>query len=245
MTVMDSPDNQASIARRIRGKPSLRALYREFYRRYADCRGRAAAGGVHLEIGSGAGFIKEVSQNVFTSDILAYDGVDLVLDARELPFGDGALSSVFMLNTLHHVPDAGRFFGQLSRCLKPGGRALIIDQYAGRFSAWIYRRLHHEPYDEAAKNWKFASTGPLSGANGALCWMIFFRDRERFGERYPRLKIVRSDPHTPFRYWLTGGLKRWNLLPECLFGAWTGVDRAAGGRFPEICSFVDIELVRV
>ncbi|MCI5207544.1 MAG: class I SAM-dependent methyltransferase [Candidatus Electrothrix sp. ATG2] len=173
------------IRARIQGKKALSKLYNEFYSRYSDCIKKCPEKGLVLEIGSGAGLIKDAIPNVVTTDILAYETVDLVMDAAEFPFCDNSLRSIFLLNTLHHLPDSKAFFSEVVRCLMPGGRVLIIDQYHGWFSKIIYTYLHHESYEPGAVNWNFKTSGPLSGANGALCWIIFYRDRHLFEKNCP------------------------------------------------------------
>ena len=119
---------------------------------------------------------------------------------------------------------------------------MIVDQHLGPLSTPIYRYLHHEPFHPEAKNWVFPSVGPLSDANGALAWIIFERDRARFDRLFPRLKVVRYEPHTPLRYWLSGGLKWWSLLPGVLFSCATRLDEDLMRMWPRLASFVDIEI---
>ena len=95
-----------------------------------------------------------------------------------------------------------------------------------------------------AAGWTFEPSGPLSSANGALCWMVFRRDRADFETRFRRLSLERYQPHTPLRYWLSGGLKRWTLLPRVLYPAATALDCALAAAWPDTGSFVDVELVR-
>ncbi len=125
-----------------------------------------------------------------------------------------------------------------------GGRVLIVDQHPGVIGAPILRYLHHEPYMPEAAGWTFQPSGPLSSANGALCWMVFRRDRADFERRFRRLSLERYEPHTPLRYWLSGGLKRWTLLPRALYPAATALDSALAAAWPDTGSFVDVELVR-
>lgn len=244
MKALDSTEHQETITKRIQGKKSLCALYVEYYQKFVDCQSKAPVEGINLEIGSGAGFLKDILPDVVTTDLLPYHSVDVVLDAKTLPFRDRTIKSVFMLNTFHHISNAERLFHELSRCMVPGGRILIIDQYLGWLSTAIFKYLHHEPLDSKSKDWGFKSTGPLSGANGALCWIIFLRDRKRFLHHFPGFHIIRCTPHTPFRYWLTGGLKRWNLFPAFMFSNISAVESIFARRFPGLCSFVDVELVR-
>ena len=244
MNELDRSDRAQNIRSLIQDKVSLYRLYQEFYSRYVDCLKKCPNDGVVLEIGSGAGFLKDVVPSVVTTDILPYETVDLAMDATSLPFADNSIKSIFMLNVLHHIPDTKAFFAELARCLKPKGRVIIIDQYRGWFSDFIFKYMHHEPYDPDAKSWEFKTSGPLSGANGALCWIIFYRDRVLFEQLYPSLKLINLTPNTPFRYWLSGGLKRWSLLSGPLFDISTRFDHWLSEKFPEMSSFVEVEIVK-
>lgn len=232
---------RATIAR----KQGLRRLYEDIYRRYAACVARCAGvEGQVLELGSGAGFAKSFVPELVTSDVIPYDGVDHVVDACRMPFADASLRAIVMFNVFHHIRDVEQFFREAVRCLRPGGRMLIVDQYRGVLSELILRNFHHEAYDPDSRDWAFAASGPLTSANGALAWIVFWRDRARFEWLFPELRVERITPHTPLRYWLTGGLKRWTLLPGALFGLATHVDNGLAKTIPQLASFVDIELVR-
>jgi hypothetical protein len=104
--------------------------------------------------------------------------------------------------------------------------------------------LHHEPFDEFSEKWNFPSSGPLSGANGALPWIIFFRDRKKFFSLYPFLRIRRLETHTPLRYWLSGGLKSWSLMPGFLFGLFSFIDSFLIRVAPGFGSFLFVEIER-
>jgi ubiquinone/menaquinone biosynthesis C-methylase UbiE len=51
-------------------------------------------------------------------------------NAQQIPFADASLDLVLSSYALHHVPEAGRVIGEMSRVLKRGGRAGIIDIFA-------------------------------------------------------------------------------------------------------------------
>jgi SAM-dependent methyltransferase len=229
----------------IKNKPPLRNYYLETYQRFAKCLERCPKRGLVLELGSGAGFIKDVIPDAVTSDALPYEGIDQTIDATAMPFADGTVRGIFMLNVFHHIPDVGSFLQEASRVLAPGGRVLIVDQYPGYLSSLVFKYLHFETFDEKALNWKFESTGPLSGANGALAWIVFHRDRKNFETLFPRLKIETFAPHSPLRYWLMGGMKNWSLLPARSYNLATRVDRMLVRLSAQLSSFVDIELVKV
>jgi SAM-dependent methyltransferase len=241
---LDDPERIHEIRSNIERKPALRALYTELYDKYEACLKNAPAEGLVLELGSGGGFIKQRLPFVITSDILPYTGVDQVIDAMKLPFPEASLRAVFLNNVLHHISDAEAFFKEATRCLVPGGRIFICEPYLSHLSRPIYKFLHHEPCDPSTRDWRFESKGPLSDANNALAWIIFKRDRDRFVKLFPELKVSRFEPHTPLRYWLSGGMKAWTLLPGWGFQCATAFDQLLIKISPEFASFVDIELER-
>lgn len=243
MSELDDPARYHEIRRRVRGKAALEALYREVYAEFAACVTRCPPGGGVLEIGSGAGFAREALPALITSDILPYPGLDVVLDARRLPFGAATLRAILLFNVFHHIPDSGAFLEECQRVLRPGGRLLVVDPHPGVVCGPILKFLHHEPYDPSS-GWTFESSGPLSGANTAQCWIVFRRDRALFERRFRGLSIVRYEPVSPLRYWLTGGLKWWNLLPRPLFHAATAIDRRLVAAWPDTGSFANVEVVR-
>ena len=244
MKSIDDPSRSCELQTLIGRKRSLRAWYEEVYRRYADCLRRSPDKGRALEIGSGAGFVKQILPEIVTTDVLPYSTVELVLDAARIPLADCSLRMIGMLNVFHHLPDVVAFLSEAERTLVPGGRLLIVDQYPGWLGHLVYRYLHHEHYDPGAVEWQFESSGPLSGANGALAWMVFIRDRLRFERTFPQLRLEQIRTHTPLRYWLAGGLKSWSLLPGWSFPAATRFDHLLTRAFPNSASFMDIELVK-
>lgn len=243
-TKLEEHASLSRATRRIHDKPGLRAFYEEVYGKFAECVARCPERGMILELGSGGGFLRDVLPEVVTSDLLPYPGIENIVDATNMQFADGSLRAILMLNVFHHIPDCAAFLREASRCLAPGGRVFIVDQYPGWLSTPIYRYVHHEGFAPDAPEWQFASSGPLSDANGALAWIVFERDAERFRREFPTLDLVRFAPHSPLRYWLSGGLKWWSLIPS--FGVRTAarVDHALARVSPKLCSFVDVELVR-
>jgi len=241
---LDDPARADLLKRRIQGKQFLRRFYAEVYARYAGSLARCPAEGVALELGSGMGFVKERLPAIFKTDVLLYPGLDGVVDATHLPFEDGSLRFIAMLDVFHHIPDVGAFLAEAERCLRPGGRIFMVDQYPGWLSEPLYRYVHNEPYRPEALEWRFDTTGPLSGANGALAWIVFRRDLRLFQKRYPRLRLEAYRPHSPIRYWISGGLKGWTLVPGSAFPLATGLDRMIARIWPRMSSFVDIEVVK-
>lgn len=242
--LLDSSERESELRDRIQNKAGIRQFYLDIYEKYRLLIARSPQNGKVLELGSGGGFTRNVLPEIITSDVIPYSGIDRVIDATQLPFQTSELSAIVMTNVLHHLSQSELFFKEASRCLQPQGRILIIDQYPGWISKWIYQYFHHEDYDDQTQNWDFNSTGPLSGANGALAFLIFERDREKFKRLFPELEIARFEPHTALAYWVFGGLKRWTLLPGFFYGWIKKLDRFLCWISPRWSSFVDIELVK-
>jgi SAM-dependent methyltransferase len=233
----------SEIRKTLQRKPALSQFYKDVYQRYAQCLTRCPNEGRALEIGSGAGFAKEHIPELITSDVVSYQGVDCVVDAMRLPFADGSLRLICMTNVFHHICDVSAFLAEAGRCLVPGGRLLIVDQHRGIISRPVLKYAHSESYDDKAEQWAFQTTGPLSGANGALAWIVFVRDVARFSMAFPRLKLVRYEPHSPLWYWLSGGLKKWSALPRFIWKPVRVFEGLLLSFNKNLGSFVDIELV--
>jgi SAM-dependent methyltransferase len=242
---IDDPARGGELKRTILGKPALKRFYMEIYGKYADCLTRCPAGGLAVELGSGGGFAKTVISELITTDVIPYEDVERVVDATRMPFDNASVRMIAMLNVFHHIPDVAAFLREAVRCVMPGGRLLIIDQNPGWISKPILRHLHHEPFRPDAAKWNFETTGPLSGANGALAWIVFVRDQRRFETEFPDLRLLRYEPFAPLRYWLCGGLKRWSLLPDSAWQAATALDRTLLRISENFGSFVEIEAVRL
>ena len=209
----DNPERVQYIRSILQKKYAIQRWYRKIYGCYLDTYKKIGANGIAIEIGSGASFAKEVLPNLITSDIIKYDGVDLITDAGKMPFSDSSLKLVVLCHVFHHIADPREFLSEIERCLIPGARTLIIDQHCGFFSSIILRYFHNEDWNPQALSWSFQSSGPLSGANGALSWVVFQRDLEIFHRQFPELRLVRYETTDPLYYWLAGGLQRWSLLP--------------------------------
>jgi len=196
-------------------------IYDEWYRMISACIPEGP--GRVFELGSGAGFLAQYIPGLIASEVFVCPDIQLVLDARRLPFSPGSLKAIAMVDVLHHIPDNRAFLAEGQRCLRSGGSIVMIEPWVSTWSRPIYR-LHHEPFDPEAKDWAFRDTGPLSGANGALPWIIFQRDRHAFESEFRELKIQTVRPFMPFRYLVSGGVSNRQLMPEATFHLWRKVE---------------------
>lgn len=210
----------------IQSKPLLKLIYEEWYRLICDH--LPAINGRVLELGSGGGFLRERIPGLITSEIFRCRNAQLVLDGQLLPFRSQTLRSIVMTNVLHHIPQPSKFLEEASRCLVDGGSMLMIEPWVSSWSRMIYSHLHHEPFDPEQQGWVHSFNGPLSGANGALPWILFERDRRRFEQEFPWLRIDQIRPFMPFSYLFSGGVSMKQILPSFLDPACLSVERRLG-----------------
>jgi SAM-dependent methyltransferase len=244
MDALDSPGRIAEIRAIIEAKPALKRFYSEVYAKYVESLAKCPREGLAVELGSGGGFAQRIIPELLTTDVLPYDGVDRVVDATRMPFEDQSVRFFGMMDVFHHIPDVAAFLHEVRRCLMPGGRLLVIDQHLGWIGKPILRYLHHEPFCPNAKDWRFETSGPLSGANGALTWIVFVRDLAKFTSEFPELQLLKYRPFAPLTYWLSGGLKPWCLLSSATYSIVNLLDRMLLSISADFGSFVEIEIRR-
>lgn len=220
---LDLPETTLRHREIILQKPFLRKIYEEWYSGFIQATNRCPKG-KFVEIGSGGGFLKDMFPEVITSDIMPLPVCDMAFSAEAMPFEDESVSGIFMLNVLHHIPHPGKFLGEAERVLKKGGMIYLVEPANSVMSRFIYKNFHHEPFIPESASWEFESSGPLSDANGAIPWMIFTRDRERFHKEFPKLRTESVRVHTPFRYLMTGGLSKPSMVPASAFGVVTALE---------------------
>lgn len=223
---LDDPETTALRRELVLNKPFLRAVYEEWYDlivdRLPDVQGEV------LELGSGGGFLGSHVPQIVTSDVFPVPGVDRVVDARSLPYEDGTLRAIVMTNVLHHIPDAESFFTEAQRTLVLRGRIVMIEPWNTSWSRYVHEKWHNEPFRPDSETWSFPETGPLSGANAALPWMVFERDLERFEHEWPHLRLVEAIPFMALRYLASGGVSLRSLQPGWSYGGWKWLERALG-----------------
>ncbi len=226
---IDAPETTLLRRQIIQEKPFLKMIYREWY----DFLMMALPGqisGPVLELGSGGGFLKQLMPSLLASDVLPLPFTDIVLDGCALPFPSASLRGIVMTNVFHHILDPCAFLRQTARCLRPGGVLAMIEPWVTPWSSWVYRHLHSEPFQPTAQPWELSpdvlhpQSGPLSGANNALPWIIFQRDRSRFEQLFPQLAVQEILPYMPFRYLISGGVSLRSLAPEWTFAGWQALE---------------------
>jgi SAM-dependent methyltransferase len=241
---LDDPHNIYYLRRVIQRKPFLRNVYLSFYKVFTDIIALTLMEGDIIELGSGAGFLKKIIPTVITSDIIPYEGVDLVFSGLEMPFKTNSTRAFLMIDVLHHIKDSRLFFKEMQRCLKIGGKIVMIEPANTWFSRFIYTKFHHEPF-EPLGDWGFEEGGPLSGANMAIPYIIFDRDIKQFIQEFPDLRIDSITLHTPFRYLLSGGLSFRQLLPSWSYNLVLFLESLLSPFSASLGMFMTIELKKI
>jgi SAM-dependent methyltransferase len=239
---LDDPATTSLRKKIISSKPFLKAIYDEWYTTLA--RELPPGPGKSLELGSGAGYCSQFISDLITSEVFPCPDVRVVLDAQQLPFTNGSLRAVVMTNVLHHIPSVNRFFIESSRCLRSGGKILMIEPWLTSWSKFVYTHLHHEPFHPDAPDWSYLPQGPLSGANGALPWILFFRDRAKFESTFSDLVIDQIRPFLPFRYLVSGGVGLRSLMPAFTHSTWAGLEALLESHMAHLGMFAFISLRR-
>jgi len=244
MKGLDIDDPQTTLLRKriIKEKTFLKQIYQEWYSSISHTLHRAD--GPVLELGSGAGFLEEYIPDLITSEIFFCPTVKIVLDGCFLPFADQSLGSVVMVDVLHHISRSRCFFAEAARCVRVGGQIIMTEPWVTSWSKFIYSKIHHEPFLPEAKEWEFSRKGPLSGANSALPWIIFQRDRKKFETEFPEWRIKEIKLHTPFCYLLSGGVSFRSFVPGCLFGMFRRIENIIRPWMHSWAMFAQVVLVR-
>jgi hypothetical protein len=203
-------------------KKMMKGVFLHFYDLFVDYNTRLFSGdGKLVELGSGAGFVKEVVPNMVVTDVVAAPGLDMVLDSQDMDLQDGSVRAILGINCFHHFSDPDAFFGELQRVLVRGGGCVLIEPYHGVLARPFYRNLHDgEHFNMSQDSWRTqGESGAMTNANQALSYMVFVRDRARFDREYPGLEIVEVKTISNYlQYLLSGGLNFRQLVPNALIG---------------------------
>ena len=168
----------------------------------------------------------------------------MTLSALNMPFDDNTIGGIFMIDTMHHIPDSEQFLNEVNRVLTNGGKMIMIEPANSIWGRFIYQNFHHEPF-EPKGGWTIPSSGPMSDANGALPWIVFERDREIFKSKFPNLKIESITYINPLAYLLSGGVSRKQLLPNFSFPLIMVADKILSKLSKQISMFMVVKITKL
>jgi hypothetical protein len=227
---IDTEERIEAHARILARKPLLRDVFIDLHKnmRKLDERHFGTTPGLRIEVGAGVSPMRNSYPDVLATDVVSGPGLDRVLDAQAMDLPKEGVRAIYGQNTFHHLPEPCRFFNELMRVLHPGGGAILIEPFHGPFASVLYPRLFRsEGFDKGAPTWETAMDGPMSGANQALSYIVFRRDRALFQTKFPKLRIVQEQPLTSaVRYLCSGGLNFRQLVPNWSARALRGIEFA-------------------
>jgi SAM-dependent methyltransferase len=208
-------------------KSAVRKVYDDYHNQLLG----SCVPGPILDVGSGSGHFREKAENVVAIDLLAAPWLNLVADAQVLPFSDGCFGNIVMLDVLHHIERPKEFFLEVARTLRKGGRLAMIEPAITPLSWLVYYFLHPEPVMLGVDPLADVEAAPerdAFDANQAIPNLLFARERDRlrFMEVFPELRVVGFRRLSLFAYPLSGGFKSWSLIPGAAVSAVLALERA-------------------
>ncbi len=212
----DAGDRLRIHAAMLARKPMLQRVFAAFHDTFDRLdRSFLSGQGSRIELGAGVAPIRDSYPDVLATDVVAGVGLDRVLDAEDMDLPDASVRVLFGQNCFHHFPHPKRFFEELERVCVPGGGAILLEPYFGPLASYLFQRMFRsEGYDKQFPSWNTPSTGPMNGANQALSYIVFERDRSEFERLFPRLQIVHRERCDYYlMYLLSGGLNFRQMFP--------------------------------
>ena len=150
---LDDPTNRARFydgvsAFRVDRDPWYETQLAAAERRFKD------AGAVHLELGTWTAWPAERADALRDADGLAevirldFDAtyeLDVIADARALPFRDGSLDRISADSVLEHIPHPHRVLSECFRVLRPGGMLKVVTPFAFNLHGYPDDYLRYSP----------------------------------------------------------------------------------------------------
>jgi SAM-dependent methyltransferase len=200
-------------------KAMLRDVFSEFHDLFHKLENQfITAKGIKVEIGAGVAPMRDSYSDVLATDVVSAAHLDHVLNAEDMALENESVRGLFGQNCFHHFLHPDHFFNEVERVLAPGGGVILLDPYYGPFASFLYKRLFkNEGFDKDFPSWETPTSGPMYGANQALSYIVFVRDRTEFEKKHPTLKIVYQKPVGNYlKYLFSGGLNFRQLLPDSM-----------------------------
>ena len=149
-----------------------------------------------VEVGCGSGLSKEFIRrdcSLLLTDFADHPWVEMKVDALNTQFEDQSFDVVLCSNMIHHVPFPKKFFEEMSRILKPGGKLLIQEINCSVFMQVLLRLMRHEGWSFNGD--VFSYTIPCTDAQdlwSANCAIpnLLFDDMPRFTQHVPQFSMT-------------------------------------------------------
>ena len=162
------------------------------------------------------------------TDVEPTPWAERVVDAERLPFDDGSLANLVLVDVFHHLAHPAGFLDEARRTLAPGGRVVVLDPYCSPVSTVAYRAFHRERTDLSAPAFEAEAeiaADPLA-SNQARATLVFFRRVDEFRRGWPDLRLVERKRLAMVAYPLSGGFSGPRLAPDAAYRPLAALERA-------------------
>ena len=196
-------------------KKILRIIYKEWYKQII--KDLSNGNGKTIELGAGSGNFKEYKPDVISADIDPHEWLDMVFDAHHMPFKDGEVSNIVMIDVLHHLAHPVHFLNEAWRVLESGGRIVMLEPYPSLFSLPVYRKFHPEPYIFEADYFNKTDIEEKDpwDSNQAVAYLLFYKQLKEFEANFSsKFRIVKKQRLSCILYPLSGGFENKALIPD-------------------------------
>jgi SAM-dependent methyltransferase len=196
-----------------------------------------------VELGCGQGYGKDVlkAKSYLLTDYNEYDWLDVkMVDALDTPFEDAQFDFVIASNMIHHVPYPPKFFAEVHRILKPGGKLLVQDVNASVLMRVMLHLMRIEGYSYDVD--VFDDSKPVndpsdlwSGNN--VVPNLLFDDPAQFETRMGGFRVLEQGFSETLVYLASGGVTSKTFfipLPRPVLQVLHGIDRVLCGIAPQI-----------
>tara|TARA_B110001452_G_C15207207_1_gene418775 strand:+ start:790 stop:1590 length:801 start_codon:yes stop_codon:yes gene_type:complete len=136
--------------------------------------------GEGLEVGAAAGFSKKFikSKKFKISDFSNHEHLDYKnIDAQNTGFEDNKFEFVISSNMIHHLPFPVKFFNEMHRILKKGGKLIIYDAHCSVLLQTVLILMRHEGFDFTKDVWSLEQAATdkedLWSGNSAIPYLLF------------------------------------------------------------------------
>lgn len=212
--------NTSKLRRKIwKNKKILREIYQDWYKQIiTDLK---PSGNRTLEIGAGSGNFKEFKPDIIACDIEPNKWLDRTFDAHKIPFKNGSIGNIVLIDTLHHLSDPIAFLYEAGRVLEKNGRLIMIEPFPSPLSLLVYRIFHPEPFIMDADYFNSKKTkkhqNSLYTPNQAIPFLLFFKNYQKTKEIFEKTFCLTKRKKICFiLYPASGGFRNVSLIPDSM-----------------------------
>lgn len=196
-----------------------------------------------VELGCGQGYGKDVltAKSYLLTDFNDYDWLDVkMVDALDTPFDDESFDFVIASNMIHHVPYPPKFFAEVHRILRPGGKLLVQDVNASMLMRVMLHLMRIEGYSYDVD--VFDDAEPVNNkddlwSGNNVVPNLLFDDAAQFHARMPGFRILEQGFSETLVYLASGGVTSKTFfipLPRAVLSALHLVDRGLCAVAPQV-----------